>query len=172
MVEEFNFKSICDITTRVMKLPKDSLALKSRKQSYTVGRSVAGYIARTEEDIQPIVIAKVLNKNRTLVYHYLRIHKSNYANCEIYRNTFNKVYKVYKSIEGDKDIFLDGDFMKSFLLKNGIKQSKKPKHSEVLLEVKSGQVKCIIITSYFDFSNQLENIKFALKNYHYTIKII
>ena len=169
MVEEFNFKSICDITTRVMELPQDSLALKSRKQSYTVGRSVAGYIARTEEDIQPKIIAKVLNKNRTLVYHYLRIHKDNYANCEVYRNTFNKVYKAYKSIDGDKDIFLDGDFMKSYLLKNGVTEVKIP---DVFLEIKSGQVKCIINTSYFEFSNQLENVKFALKNYHFTIKII
>ena len=169
MVEEFNFKSICDITTRVMKLPKDSLSLKSRKQSYTVGRSVAGYIARTEEDIQPKIIAKVLNKNRTLVYHYLRIHKDNYANCEVYRNTFNKVYKVYKSIEGDKDIFLDGDYMKSFLLKNKVTEVKIP---DVFLEIKSGQVNCKINTSYFEFHNQLEFINLALKNYHYTIKII
>ena len=29
---------------------------------------------------------------------------------------------------------------------------------DVLLEVKSGEVKCIIETSYFDFSNQLEII--------------
>lgn len=27
-------------------------------------------------------------------------------------------------------------------------------------------------TSYFDFSNQLENVKLALENYHFTIKII
>ena len=59
--------------------------------------------------------------------------------------------------------------MKSFLLKNGIKETLNP---EVLLEIKSGQVSCKIKTSYFDFSNQLENVKFALENYHYTVKII
>tara|TARA_R100001244_G_scaffold7913_1_gene10285 strand:+ start:512 stop:1021 length:510 start_codon:yes stop_codon:yes gene_type:complete len=169
MVEEFNFKSICDITTRVMELPTNSLSLKSKKQLYTVARSVAGYIGRTEEDIQPRVIAKVLNKNRTLVYHYLRSHKNNYANCEIYRNTFNKVYRVYKSIDGDKDIFLDSDFMKKHLLKNGVTEVEKP---DVFLEINSGQVNCKINTSYFEFSNQLEIINLALKNYHYTIKII
>tara|TARA_R110002167_G_scaffold90498_1_gene243866 strand:+ start:28 stop:546 length:519 start_codon:yes stop_codon:yes gene_type:complete len=172
MIEEFNFKSICDITTRVMKLPKDCLSLKTRERPLQAARSVAGYIGRTEEDIPPKIIAKVLNKNRTLIYHFEHGHKKNYANCEIYRNTFNKVYKAYKNIVGDKDIFLDNDFMKSYLLKNGVKESKTPKHSEVLLEVKSGQVKCKIKTSYFDFSNQLEIIKLALRNYHYTIKII
>ena len=169
MVEEFNFKSICDITTRVMGLPQDSLALKSRKRPLQAARSVAGYIGRSEEDIHPKIIAKVLNKHRTLIYHYEHNHKDNYANCEVYRNTFNKVYKAYKSIDGDKDIFLDKDFMKSYLLKNGIIEAKNP---DVFLEIKSGQVKCKIKTSYFEFHNQLEIIKLALKNYHYTINII
>tara|TARA_R110002020_G_scaffold458799_1_gene676587 strand:- start:361 stop:870 length:510 start_codon:yes stop_codon:yes gene_type:complete len=169
MIENFNFKSICDITTRVMKLPQDSLSLKSRKRPLQVARSIAGYIGRTEENISPKIIAKVLKRHRTLIYHYEHSHKHNYANCEIYRNTFNKVYKAYKSIDGDKEIFLDKDFMKSYLLKNGIKEVKKP---NVFLEVKSGQVKCKIKTSYFEFSNQLEIVKFVLRNYHYTIKII
>ena len=49
-----------------------------------------------------------------------------------------------------------------------VKETLKP---EVLLEIKSGQVSCKIKTSYFDFSNQLENVKIALVNYHYTVKI-
>jgi len=169
MIEEYNFKSICNITTEVMGLPKNSLSLKSRKRPLQAARSVAGYIARTEEDISPKVIAKILNRDRTLIYHFERGHKKNYANCEIYRNTFNKVYIAYKNIEGEKNIFFDSGYMKSFLLKNGVKEAKK---SDVLLEVKSGDVKCIINTTYFDFSNQLENIKLALKNYHYKINII
>ena len=169
MVEEFNFKSICDITTKVMKLPTNSLSLKSRKRSLQVARSVAGYIGLTEEDTPRNIIAKVLDRDRTATYHYERSHKKNYANCEGYRTAFNKVYKAYKSIDGNKDIFLDKDFMKNYLLKNGITEIKKP---DVFVEVKSGQVKCIINTSYLDFSNQLENVKLALKNYHYTIKII
>ena len=169
MVEEFNFKNICDITTRVMELPQDSLALKSRKRPLQAARSVAGYIGRSEEDIHPKIIAKVLKKHRTLIYHYEYSHKDNYANCEVYRNTFNKVYKAYKDIDGIKEVFVDGDFMKSYLLKNEVVETL---NSEVILEVKSGQVKCKIKTSYFDFSNQLEIVKLALKNYHYTIKII
>jgi hypothetical protein len=59
--------------------------------------------------------------------------------------------------------------MKSHLLKNGVKETL---NHEVLLEVKSGQSICNIKTSYLDFSNQLENVKLALKNYHFTINII
>jgi hypothetical protein len=169
MTEEYNFKSICNLTTKLLGLPDDALALKSRKRPLQVARAIAGYIGRTEEDINQKTIGKVLNRDRTLIYHYENTHKSNYANCEVYRNTFNKVYKAYKDIDGIKEVFVDGDFMKSYLLKNEVVETL---NSEVILEVKSGQVKCKIKTSYFDFSNQLEIVKLALKNYHYTIKII
>jgi len=169
MTEEYNFKNICNLTTKLLGLPDDALALKSRKRPLQVARAIAGYIGRTEEDINQKIIGKVLNRDRTLIYHYENTHKSNYANCEVYRNTFNKVYKAYKDIDGVKEVFIDGDFMKSYLLKNEVVETLKP---EVILEVKSGQVKCKIKTSYFDFSNQLEIVKLALRNYHYTIKII
>ena len=169
MTEEYNFRNICNLTTKLLGLPDDALALKSRKRPLQVARAIAGYIGRTEEDINQKIIGKVLNRDRTLIYHYENTHKTNYANCSIYRDTFNRIYKAYKDIDGIKEVFIDGDFMKSYLLKNEVVETLKP---EVILEVKSGQVKCKIKTSYFDFSNQLEIIKLALKNYHYAIKII
>tara|TARA_R110002049_G_scaffold155560_1_gene320490 strand:+ start:28 stop:537 length:510 start_codon:yes stop_codon:yes gene_type:complete len=169
MTEEYNFKNLCDLTTSVLGLPKGSLALKSRKRPLQVARAIAGYIGRTEENIHRSIIGKVLNRDRSLIYHYEYTHKGNYASCPLYRMTFNLIYKAYKDIGGTKEIFLDGAFMKTHLLKNGVKEAL---DSDVLLEVKSGQVKCIIKTSYFDFSNQLENVSLVLKNYHYSIKII
>ena len=59
--------------------------------------------------------------------------------------------------------------MKAFLLKNGVKESPK---NEAHILVKSDNVEVIITTSYFDFSNQLENIKFALREYKYELKIL
>ena len=58
--------------------------------------------------------------------------------------------------------------MKSFLLKGGVTEKLDP---DLLLEVKSGQIKCIIKTSYFDYSNQIKIINFVLKNYHFSVKI-
>ena len=169
MTEEYNFKNLCDLTTSVLGLPKGSLALKSRKRPLQVARAIAGYIARSEEDIHRTTIGKVLNRNRSLIYHYENTHKGNYATCPVYRSAFNIIYKAYKDIGGTKEFFLDKDFMKSYLLKNGVKETL---DFNVVLEVKSGQSVCEIKTSFFDFSNQLENVKFALKDYHYTIKII
>ena len=169
MTAEDNFKNLCNLTTRVLGLPDGSLALRSRKRPLQVARAVAGYLGRTEEDIHRTIIGKVLNRDRSLIYHYEYNHKKNYANCLVYRNTFNKIYKAYKDLDGTKDFFLDSDKMKSYLLKNGVSMTY---GGDVSLEVKSGQVKCIIKTSYFDYSNQYENIKLALKNYHFTVKII
>ena len=155
MTEEYNFKNLCDLTTSVLGLPKGSLALKSRKRSLQVARAIAGYIGRTEENIHRTIIGKGLNRDRSLIYYYEHTHKGNYATCPVYRNTFNIIYKAYKDIGGTKDFFLNGDFMKSHLLKNGVKETL---NHEVLLEVKSGQSICNIKTSYLDF--------------HFTINII
>ena len=169
MTTEDSFRNLCNLTTKVLGLPDNSLALKSRKRPLQVARAIAGVIARTEEDIHRTIIAKVLDRDRSLIYHYEKCHKTNYATCLVYRNAFNKIYTAYKEIENTKKIFLDDDFLKHHLIKNGVIESDK---CQVFLEIKSGQAICIIKTSYFDFSNQLENVKFVLKNYHFTIKII
>lgn len=169
MTEELNFKAICSLTTRVMGLPDGSLALKSRKRPLQVARSIAGYIGLTEEDIHRNVIAKALNRDRAATYHYETHHKKNFKHCIIYRQAFEKIYRAYKDIDGSKKIFTDKDFLRSHLLQNGVIETLK---SDVKLQVKSGQVNYNIKTCFFDFSNQIKNVKLAMKEYHYTIKII
>ena len=169
MTDETNFKSICLLATRVMGLPTGSLVYKNRTRHLQAARASAGYIGLTEENISREVVAKVLNRNRTATYHYERTHKKNFQRCSVYRDTFTKIYKEYMNVGDGKDIFINKRQMKNYLLQNKVTESK---NSDVKFEVKSGNVTCIINTSYFDFSNQLENIKFALTNYHYTVKII
>ena len=169
MTEEDNFKNLCNLTTRVLGLPDGSLALKSRKRPLHVARSAAAYIGVTEENIHRKIIGKCLNRDRSLIYHYEKTHKPNYATCIVYRNTFNKIYSAYKKLDKTLKVFLDDDFLKHYLLKNGVVESDK---SQVYIEIKSGESICIIKTSYFDFSNQLENIKLALKKYQFMVKVI
>tara|TARA_R110000751_G_C13567838_1_gene458257 strand:- start:14 stop:523 length:510 start_codon:yes stop_codon:yes gene_type:complete len=169
MTEQLNFKTICNLATRVMGLPEGSLALKSRKRPLQVARSVAGYIALKEENINRNIIAMVLNRDRCITYHYENHHKKNFKHCAIYRKTFEKIYKAYKEIDDEKEIFINGHLMKNYLLQRGVLEKEK---SDVKIEVKSGDSICTINTSFFDFSNQLKKIKFVLENYHYTIKII
>jgi len=169
MTEELNFKAICDLTTNVLNMPKGSLALRSRKRPLQVARSVAAYIGRLEEDIHRTIIGKVLNRDRSLIYHYENRHDFLYRSCSLYRDTFSVVYKAYKDIDNEKEIFINGKLMKEYLLKNNVKESK---DSDVILQVKSGEAICDINTSYFEFSSQLENIKFAMEKYYYTVKML
>jgi len=55
------------------------------------------------------------------------------------------------------------------LLLNKVYESRE---SDIKLKIISGNAQCIIYTTYLDFSNQIENVKLAMKNYHYTINII
>ena len=169
MTEEDNFRNLCNLTTRLLGLPDNSLSLKSRKQYLQIARSIVAVITRQEHGTHRKIIGKVLNRDRSLIYHYEKNHKGNYATWEIYRETFNKVYTAYKNLSDSKETFLEGIFLKRHLLKNGVKE--KLEH-QVLIQVKSGDATCLVKTSYFDFSNQLNNIKLALNKHHYSIQII
>ena len=167
MTDKDNFVNICNLTTNILGLRKGSLAYKSRQQDLQVARMVAGVIARKEEDIHPKVIADVLNRHRSLIYHYEKMHVGNYTWSK-YRDAFNKVYMAYHKLENNKKIFENPQIMKDYLVRKGVKENLK---NEINLVVKSGKVGCIIKTSYMDFSNQLENIKLALKKDNYKYKI-
>lgn len=168
MTEKLNFKAICSLATRVCGLREGSLSDKSRVMDLQAARAAVGYIALKEEKIDRNVIAEVLDRDRTVTYHYEKNHKKNFKKCEIYRNTFTKIYKEYKDLDGEKEIFVSKKHLRNYLLQNKVTESKNP---DVFLEVKSGKAICIIKTTYFDFSNQLKNISLALSNYHYTVKI-
>ena len=168
MTAKDNFIHICNLTTSVMGLRKGSLAYKTRKQEIQIPRMVAAVIGRIEENINHAIIAEVLSRHRASIYHYEKCHQGNYT-WEKYREVFNKVYMTYKQIEQSKKVFIDKHYMKEFLLKNGVKESPK---LEAQIMVKSGSVSIIIMTSYMDFSNQLENIKFALQDYKYEMEIL
>ena len=168
MTAKDNFIHICNLTTNVMGLRKGSLSSKSRRTELQVPRMVASIIGRIEENTPHSIIAEVINRHRATVYHYEKCHQSYYT-WEKYREVFNKVYMAYKQIEQSKKVFIDKHYMKEYLLKNGVKESPK---NETSILIKSGRVSIIIITSYMDFSNQLENIKFALIDHKYEIQIL
>ena len=168
MTAKDNFIHICNLTTTVLGLPKGSLAFKTRKQEFQVPRMVAAVIGRIEEHISHSIIGDVLSRHRASIYHYEKCHQGNYT-WDKYRDIFNKVYMAYKQIEQSKKVFIDRHYMTVFLFKNGVKENTK---NEVSIMLKSGRVGVVIITSYMDFSNQLENIKFALRDYKYEMEIL
>jgi hypothetical protein len=167
MTEKDNFIDICNLTTSVMQLPKGALGLRSRKTQYSIPRMVASVIGLKEEGIHKKIIAEVINRDRSLIYHYEKNHQGN-IRWKKYRDTFNKVYTAYQDLKASKKTFIDKFHLKEYLLTHGVSQSPK---AEVIIRITSGKATTIIPTSFFDFSNQLEIIKFILKDYAYKMEI-
>ena len=62
MIQEINFKILCDLTTSLVGLRKGSLSYRSRKQEYQVPRTVAAVVGRMIDDTPQTIIAKELKR--------------------------------------------------------------------------------------------------------------
>tara|TARA_R110001606_G_scaffold196433_1_gene344019 strand:+ start:133 stop:669 length:537 start_codon:yes stop_codon:yes gene_type:complete len=176
MTQEDNFKNLCNLTTSVLGLRKGSLAYKSRKQELQVARMIASVIARSEYDTHQTVIAKVINRNRSLIYHYEKKHSQNYASFPKYRDIFNKVHNSFTIIEESKKIKEDSKKvftsiykLREHLRKNNVIESNK---HQVTVRLVSGKIGLDVKLSYRDFTKQLELIKEALNGYKFKHQII
>ena len=168
MTAEDNFKNLCNLTTSIMGLPKGSLAYKSRKIELQVPRAAAAVVA-TMDNIHCTVIAKVIKRDRSLIYHYNKMHTANYSTWEKYRTTFNQIYMAHTHIENAKKEFFDLQHLQDHLRKSGVIASDKQQTS---IRIKCGKVGTDVKVSFRDFYNQLELCKLALQDYKYEIEII
>ena len=169
MIQEDNFKNLCNLTTSLMGLRKGSLSYKSRQLKYQIPRTVAAVIARMVDETHQNVIAKELKRDRSLVYHYEKTHASNYRSFPKYREVFNKVYNAYTNIQGSKKTFCDLNHLKDHLRKNGVENSDK---HQTTIRITSGKIQADVKVSYRDFYDQLEKCKFALTDCKYNLEII
>ena len=126
MIAEDNFKTLCNLTTSLMGLRKGSLAYKSRRSELQIPRAVASVVARMIDDIHPTIIAKEIKRDRVSVWHYEKMHQSNYSSWERYRNCFNKIYNAYTNIQGSKRTFNDMFHLRHHLREQGVKHSSNP----------------------------------------------
>jgi hypothetical protein len=169
MIEEINFKILCDLTTNLVGLRKGSLSYKSREQKYQLPRAVASIVSRMIDQTHRTVIAKELKRDRSLIYHYEKMHESNYRTYPKYREMFNKVYNAYSNIQGAKRTFVDDKQLEIYLRDNGVETSVK---HQTTIRVSSGRVSTDIKVSYKDFYDQLEKCKFAMTDCNYNLEII
>lgn len=171
MIDEINFKILCDLTTNIVGLRKGSLSYKSRKQEYQIPRSVASVVAMMIDETHPTVIAKELKRDRVSIYHYMKTHKFNYNKRgeNKYRKVFNSVYNAYSNLQGAKRTFVDNKQLEKYLKENGVTNSEK---YHTIIRVTSGRAEHNVKVSYKDFYNQLEKCKFAMTDCNYNLEII
>ena len=169
MTSKDNFKEICDLTTKVLGLPKNHLLVKNRKVEYMMPRAVACMISRLENCTKHSTMSKVLGFNRATIYYYEKEHHKRFKFWAAYRKAFNKVYLEYKNTETNKKTFLRSASIYNHLINNGVQESDRP---DLCIQIKSGNVGSEIKTCYFECSAQLKKIKFAMKEYKYELKLI
>tara|TARA_R110000765_G_scaffold20334_1_gene52842 strand:- start:259 stop:786 length:528 start_codon:yes stop_codon:yes gene_type:complete len=169
MIQEENFKNLCDLTTSIVGLHKGSLAYKSREQKYQIPRSIVSVIARMVDDTHRGIISKHLKRDRSLIYHYEKMHESNYRSFPKYRDVFNKIYNAYSNLQGSKRTFADLNHLKRHLKDNGVMNSD---NHQTTIRITSGRVETDVKVSYKDFYNQLQKCKFAMTDCNYNLEII
>ena len=145
MTAEDNFKALCDLTTNIMGLPKGSLAYKSRKLELQIPRAAASVVA-TMENIHCTVIAKGIKRDRSLIYHYNKMHSSNYSSWKKYRTTFNQIYMAHTQVENAKK-------------------------DQAIIRIKCDKIGTDVNVSFREFYDTLELCKLALQDYKYQIEI-
>lgn len=150
--QQQNFKTLCKLTTNLLELPEGSLGSKSRKQHLQIPRTIVSVVARMVNETHQTIIAKELNRDRSLIYHYEKMHQSNYRTYPKYRDIFNKVYNAYTCIEGAKRTFIDMYHLRNHLKEYGVKNSAK---GQTTIRITSGIVGVDIKLSYHDFSIQV-----------------
>ena len=167
--QEDNFKVLCQMTTNMLELPKGSLASKSRKKQLQVPRMVVSVVSNMLDETHFNIIAKGINRDRSLIFYYMKMHKSNLRSYPEYRKLFNEVYNKYLNIKESKKTFIDMLHLKHHLNSFGVKNSEK---QQIIIRIKSGEVGLDIKVSYLDLSFQLELINLAMKDCNYKLNLI
>ena len=161
-------KDLCDLATAVCGLRKGSLSSLSRKSEFTLARMVVANIARREKKIHYSAIGKVMNRDRSNIYHYENKHTDYYQGWREYRELFNKVYNMYSDLRGSKRTFIDREDFVNHLRTRGVTESINP---NVRIVINCGVWTFTANTDYKNFSDQLEIVRLALKDYEYKLDV-
>ncbi len=158
-------KQLCNIATDLYNLEKGSLSFLSRRQDLQLPRMAVSNICRVDRGIHYNTIAEVLKRDRTSIYHYESQHKILYQTWSKYRDIFNKIYNAFSD---RKEKHLSQEQLVQILKESGVKNVQAPK---VFIDITVGDSATRIESDYRNFTECVELIKFALKDYVYNIHI-
>tara|TARA_R110002051_G_scaffold133403_3_gene206778 strand:- start:634 stop:1161 length:528 start_codon:yes stop_codon:yes gene_type:complete len=168
LTDEQEMKDLCEIATQICNLERGSLSCKSQEKVYVLPRSVVGVLARKELGIHYNIIASMLNRDRSSIYHYERGHISNYEGWNDYRVLFNKIYNSYTDLRQTKKRFDSPSELIEYLTSIGVRHSKKP---DLYIVISTARWEVQIDTDTKSFSKNMDLCKLALKDYNCKIYI-
>ena len=169
--DEMEVRMLCDIATNACDLKRGDLYRKfkgSKAEKYSVPRTIVAVIARKDLKIHYNVIAEILKKDRSSIYHYERKHESDYASYPKYRNAFNKIFNTHSQMQENKKEFKDPQELIEHLHVRGARNCKNP---TIKINISTDKYKVTIATNFKEFSNNYDICSEALRDYNCKIQI-
>lgn len=172
LTEDDTVRNLVAIATEVMDLSEGAICSKSRKLEIQMPRMVVSNICRLEHGIHPEVIAHVLDRDRTSIYHYEKQH-NDLEKWKPYIETYFKVITRYAEKNMiEKLKFNTKEQLKEFLENEGIDFN--VKNPQVTIEVKTHipRMSVEVPAIYSNFSDVVKDLKTLLQSYEHKIQII
>lgn len=169
--DEADVRALCDIATNVCGLERGDLYVNSkgsRGEKYSVPRTIVAVIARKDLGIHYNVIAEVLKKDRTSIYHYENKHESDYISYPVYRDTFNKIFNMHSQMKANKKDFKSPQELIQHLYDRGARNCDDP---TISINIITKDYEVSIATNYKEFSNNYDICNEALRDYNCKINI-
>ena len=155
---------ILNKAVEVFKIPLPVLKGKTRAQPVQIARMVVSNIARVENKIHYTNICPELNRDRTSVYHYEKMHESNFATFPAYRDAYNT---LYNQLYDNPLPLLTKVGIKNILKGAGIKDKK----GSISIIISSGLSSHTITETNGGFTKTTETLKELLKDFYHQIDI-
>jgi hypothetical protein len=162
--EEINY--IIDVTCEAFNVNKAELLTKSRKMELAIPRIISAVVGIKEANIKKDTVAEALKRDRTGMYYYLKMHKDYFATHKPYMRGYMKVLKAYKKIDEDCKEFIYKREFNLFIKKMKFKNAKKP---DIVITVTCGKYSNSFYSDCFNFTEDIEIIKLAFKDYKHKI---
>jgi hypothetical protein len=109
---------ISENVCKICEISKDTLLSDSRKANIQRARNIFSMIAMHNLEISRDHVANFINRDRSSIYHYEKVHNIDYANNDTYRDLYDAVHNSYTS--GKKFTYISKTELDILLLKNSI----------------------------------------------------
>ena len=169
--DEQDVKFLCKLATKLCDLPEGILQKKvigSKAEKYSVPRAAVAVIARKSLGIHYTVIAEILKKDRTSIYHYEKKHDIDYISYPKYKKTFNNIHNTYLDIQSNKKKFDSPGHLRETLKNLGISNDS---NGNMKINVMTDDYTVTLKSSFKDLSNNYELCNNVLSNYKCKIQI-
>jgi len=161
-------QKIVDLTELIGGLKKDTLVKKTRRYDVKTARMVMCNVAMNTLDITKDDVAEFIKKHRTSMYHYQKIHDSQYMVWKEYRELYDKVHEEYTN--GKRYATITKDNLYFMLRKNKLYRPNSEDNFQCIT-LSIGRVKAKVYCDPLEVGELVKTIHKVFDKYIFELKI-